>query len=292
MDTKKNTSDLIKKVRRIELKTKGLSNQIFSGEYHSAFKGRGMAFSEVREYAIGDEIRDIDWNVTARFGDPFVKVFEEERELTVLLVVDVSGSDSFGTKEKLKKELITEICAVLSFSAIKNNDKVGLIFFTDKVEKFIPPKKGKSHILRIIRELIEFNPENKKTNIAEALRYANKVVKKKSICFLLSDFVSPDFEDALRFTNKKHDLIAVNIYDQAERELPDVGLVPFQDLESGEFRWINSSNKRARKLFDELAAEQVNNLHRLFKKTGVDFVDIATDEDYIIPLMKLFKKRG
>jgi len=292
LDTKTNTTELIKKVRRIELKTRGLSNQIFSGEYHSAFKGRGMAFSEVREYAPGDEIRDIDWNVTARFGSPFVKVFEEERELTVILLVDISASDSFGTREKLKKELITEICAVLSFSAIQNNDKIGVIFFTDKIEKFIPPKKGKSHILRIIRELIEFEPESKKTDLSQALRYVNKVIKKKSICFLLSDFISPKYDDALKLTAKKHDLIALNIYDIRERELPNIGLVQFKDLESGQFKWINTSRKKTREAYQTIKEAQVAEVHALFKRSGVDFADLATDEDYIKPLMKLFKKRG
>src|SRR4051812_45301206 len=228
------TTELLKKVRKIEIKTRGLSSHIFSGEYHSAFKGRGMAFSEVREYNPGDDIRSIDWNVTARFNHPYIKVFEEERELTVILLVDISASGDFGTKNQFKKDLIIELCAVLSFSAIQNNDKIGIIFFSDKIEKFIPPKKGKSHILRIIRELIEFKPENKKTNITEALRYATNVIKKKSIVFLISDFIDVGFEDALKLTNKKHDLVCLRIYDERETELPEAGLVRFVNTETNE----------------------------------------------------------
>src|SRR4051812_34979649 len=244
------TTELLKKVRKIEIKTRGLSSHIFSGEYHSAFKGRGMAFSEVREYTPGDDIRMIDWNVTARFGHPFIKVFEEERELTVMLVVDVSGSESFGTGNQFKKDLITELCAVLSFSAIQNNDKIGIIFFSDQIEKFIPPKKGKSHILRIIRELIEFQPQHQKTDISNALRYLTNVIKKRSICFVISDFMedaSPaagTLEDALKLANKKHDVVALQIYDERETNLPDVGLIRLRHAETGDVLNVDTSDER------------------------------------------------
>jgi uncharacterized protein (DUF58 family) len=286
------TAELLKKVRRIELKTKGLTNQIFSGEYHSAFKGKGMAFSEVREYAVGDEVRTIDWNVTARFGHPFVKVFEEERELTVILVVDVSASDSFGSTEQLKKNMITEICAVLAFSAIYNNDKIGVIFFSDQVEKFIPPKKGKSHILRIIRELIEFEPEHKTTNIGEALRYLNNVVKKRSIAFLITDFLADDYEDGLKLANKKHDLVALQIYDQRELEMPAVGRVLFQDPETGETRWVNTNSKSVREKYRKSGEERMQNVKNACKRAGVDLASIATNESYIKPIRNLFSKRA
>lgn len=286
-----NTTELLKKVRRIELKTRGISNQIFSGEYHSAFKGRGMAFSEVREYMQGDEIRTIDWNVTARLNEPYVKVFEEERELTVVLLVDVSASDSFGTNTQLKRDLITEICAVLSFSAIQNNDKIGVIFFTDKVEKFIPPKKGKSHILRIIRELIEFKPDSKKTNISEALGYLNKVIKKRSITFVISDFIDDKFSDALKIANNKHDIVALRVYDKTEEDLPNIGYVEFLDAETGETKWVNTSSKRVRSIYKENADDRREFLRVLFKKAGVDMAHIATGEPYIKPLINLFKKR-
>lgn len=286
------TAALLKKVRRIELKTRGLSNQIFSGEYHSAFKGRGMAFSEVREYVTGDEIRTIDWNVTARLNHPYVKVFEEERELTVIILVDISGSDSFGTGRQLKKSQITEICAVLAFSAIQNNDKIGVIFFSDQVEKFIPPKKGKSHILRIIRELIEFEPEHRQTNIDEALRYLINGVKKRSIAFLISDFMDDGYEKALKIANKKHDLVALRVYDPREQELPDMGLVPFRDAETGQLEWINTSSKKVRTAFKSKALEHEAKVQDLFRRSGVDHVSIAADENYIRPLMTLFKRRG
>jgi len=286
------TAELLKKVHRIEIKTRGISNQIFSGEYHSAFKGRGMAFSEVREYVPGDEIRTIDWNVTARLGHPYVKVFEEERELTVILVVDVSGSDSFGTNEQLKKQQITEICAVLAFSAIQNNDKIGVIFFSDQVEKFIPPKKGKSHILRIIRELIEFKPDHKKTNIGEALRYLINGVKKRSIAFLISDFIDDGYERALKIANRKHDLVALRIYDPREQEIPAMGLVPFRDAETGDLQWINTSNPLVRRNYKARALEQQSKMQDLFRRSGVDYTSIATNESYIKPLMTLFKRRG
>ncbi|TXC76177.1 DUF58 domain-containing protein [Luteibaculum oceani] len=290
---KESTSEILKKVRRIELKTRGLSNQIFSGQYHSAFKGRGMAFSEVREYMPGDEIRTIDWNVTARFNQPYVKIFEEERELTVILVVDVSASDNFGSKEKLKKNLITELCAVLSFSAIQNNDKIGVIFFSDKVEKFIPPKKGKSHILRIIRELIEFEPESKGTNISEALTFLNNAIKKRAIAFLISDFMDDHpFKDGLRLANQRHDLVALQIKDEREESLPNVGLLPVVNPETGEWQWMDSSSKKVRNAYKQEAARWNESLHKLFKKTGVDFVSLYPNRSYVAPLINLFKKRS
>lgn len=292
MSQNTNTSELIKKVRRIELKTRGLSKQIFSGEYHSAFKGRGMAFSEVRDYAPGDEIRDIDWNVTARFGHPFVKVFEEERELNVMLVVDISGSDQFGSHSKTKKEVITELCAVLAFSAIQNNDKIGVILFSDQIELFIPPKKGKKHILRIIRELIEFEPNSKQTDIAQALAFLNRVTKKRSICFLISDFISPAFDTELKMTNKKHDLIALNVFDQRERTLPKVGVIPFEDMETGAINWVNTNSRSVRENYAELVQKRHRELQDILTKSGVDHADIDTSEDYIIPLSKLLKKRA
>ncbi|PJB15440.1 MAG: DUF58 domain-containing protein [Flavobacteriales bacterium CG_4_9_14_3_um_filter_32_8] len=287
------TTELLKKVRKIEIKTRGLSNQIFSGEYHSAFKGRGMAFSEVREYQHGDEIRSIDWNVTARFNHPYVKVFEEERELTVMLLVDVSGSKEFGTQNKTKQELATEICAVLAFSAIHNNDKVGVIFFTDKIEKFIPPKKGKSHILMIIRDLIDFIPESKGTDISQALKYFNNVIKKRCTAFLLSDFVTNEnFENALKIGNRKHDLIALRLYDKAEEELPNIGLVPMLDAETNNIQWVNTSSKEVQKEYKIEALKKRDDLKNIFKKCGVDTTSIATHEDYVKPLMALFKRRG
>ena len=287
------TSELLKKVRKIEIKTRGLSSQIFSGEYHSAFKGRGMAFSEVREYQHGDEVRTIDWNVTARFGHPYVKVFEEERELTVMLLVDVSGSKEFGTQQKTKQELATEICAVLAFSAIQNNDKVGVIFFSDKIEKFIPPKKGRSHILMIIRDLIDFTPESKGTDISLALKYFNNVIKKRCTAFLLSDFVSPnDFEHAIKIANRKHDLIALRLYDSAEEELPNIGLVPMLDSETNATQWVNTSSASIRKDYKIEALKRRDYLKTTFKKGGIDSTNIGTHEDYVKPLMALFKRRG
>ncbi len=286
------TAELLKKVRRIELKTKGLSNQIFSGEYHSAFKGRGMAFSEVREYAVGDEVRTIDWNVTARFGHPYVKIFEEERELTVILVVDVSASDSFGSTAQIKKSLITEICAVLAFSAITNNDKIGVIFFSSKVEKFITPKKGKSHILRIIRELIEFKPEESGTNISEALRYLNNVVKKRSIAFLISDFMDKDYEDSLKLANRKHDMVALRIHDKREAEMPNVGMAQFTDPETGEVRWVNTASRKVREAYHQAALNRELKADNALRRAGIDTASIATDESYIQPLRNLFSKRS
>jgi len=285
------TTELLKKVRKIEIKTRGLSNQIFSGEYHTAFKGRGMAFSEVREYMPGDDIRTIDWNVTARFNNPYVKIFEEEREMTVMLVVDMSGSKDFGTKEKTKRELITELCAVLSFSAIQNNDKIGVIFFSDQIEKFIPPKKGKSHILRIIRELIEFTPVHKKTNISQALKYLNNVIKKRSIAFLMSDFLDTNYEEALKIANRKHDVVGIRIYDRHEKELPSIGLIKILDAETSELRWIDTSDKQVRTAYKASALKFDDDLKKLLNRSGVDFTSIATHESYITPLVNLFKKR-
>ncbi len=285
------TSELLKKVRKIEIKTRGLSNQLFSGEYHTAFKGKGMTFSEVREYQAGDDIRSIDWNVTARFNNTYVKVFEEEREMTVMLVVDVSASGEFGTQKQLKQELITELCAVLAFSAIQNNDKIGVIFFTDKIEKFIPPKKGKSHILRIIRDLIEFKPEHKKTDVRQALRYLTSVIKKRSIAFLISDFMADNFTDALKIANKKHDLVALRIYDKREMELPDMGLVKFKDAETDTLKWIDTSDKNVRVHYYATAKKRETLLKEIFNKSGVDSADINTAETYIKPLSNLFKRR-
>jgi len=285
------TSDLLKKVRKIEIKTRGLSNQIFSGEYHSAFKGRGMTFSEVREYQAGDDIRSIDWNVTARFNTPFVKVFEEEREMTVMLLVDVSASGEFGTQKQLKQDVITELCAVLAFSSIQNNDKIGVIFFTDKIEKFIPPKKGKSHVLRIIRDLIEFEPEHKRTNIQQALKYLTNVIKKRSIAFVISDFMDDNFIDALKIANKKHDLVALRIYDKREQDLPDIGLVKLLDAETGTIKWVDTSDKNVRTHFMAEAKKREAYLKDTFNKSGVDTANINTAESYIQPLTNLFKRR-
>jgi uncharacterized protein (DUF58 family) len=286
------TSDLLKKVRKIEIKTRGLSNQLFAGEYHSAFKGSGMTFNEVRDYHPGDEIRKIDWNVTARFNSPFVKVFEEEREMTVMLLVDTSASEFFGTRVQLKKELITEICAVLSFSAIQNNDKIGVIFFGNEVEKFIPPKKGKSHILRIIRELISFEPQTQGTNIGEALRYLTNAIKKKSTAFLLSDFLDDkNYENALKVANKKHDLISLRIYDRLQEDLPNIGLVPFYDAESGSTILVDTSSKSVRTDYNLNSRKQREGLFDQFKKSGIDYANISTQDNYVRPLMNLFKKR-
>jgi uncharacterized protein (DUF58 family) len=285
------TTELLKKVRKIEIKTRGLSSQIFSGEYHSAFKGRGMAFSEVREYIPGDDIRSIDWNVTARFNHPYVKVFEEERELTVMLLVDISASGDFGTRQQFKRELITELCAVLSFSAIQNNDKIGVIFFSDRIEKFIPPKKGKTHILRIIRELINFRPEGKGTDISQALRYFTNMIKKRSIAFLISDFLSSNYEDPLKIASRKHDLVAIKIYDQRESELPDVGLIRLQDAETGKLVWVDTARRITRERYRLNWEKLQSGIDQRFLRSGVDHVKIGTHQNYVQPLMNLFKKR-
>lgn len=286
------TAELLKKVRKIEIKTKGLSTQIFSGEYHSAFKGRGMAFSEVREYTPGDDIRTIDWNVTARMRETYVKVFEEEREMSVMLLVDVSASGQFGTQKQFKQDLITELCAVIAFSASQNNDKIGVIFFSDKIEKFIPPKKGKSHILRIIRELINIEPQQKGTNIELALKYLTNVIKKKSICFLISDFHDNNFyADALKIANRKHDLVALRIHDHHESKIPDVGLIKLRDNETGKLLWIDTSDKNFRKQMEINHLKFEAQLKDTFNKSGVDYTTIHTHEGYVKPLMNLFKKR-
>ena len=292
-------SELLKRVRKIEIKTRGLSRHIFAGQYHSAFKGRGMAFSEVREYQYGDDIRNIDWNVTARFNQPYIKVFEEERELTVMLLIDVSGSRFFGTTNQLKKNLITEIAAVLAFSAIQNNDKIGVIFFSDRVEKFISPQKGRTHILRIIRELIEFTPDNKGTNISEALRYLTNAIKKRCTAFVISDFldISPDgeranFTDALSIAGNKHDVVGIRVYDPREVEIPPVGLVKFKDAETGSYTWVDTTNEGVREAFSQWWRKSEVILKQTFSKSKVDWIPIATNEDYVKPLIKLFKQRA
>ncbi len=269
-----------------------MSNHIFSGQYHSVFKGRGMAFSEVREYQFGDDIRNIDWNVTARFGHPYIKVFEEERELTVMLLIDVSKSNEFGTVSSLKQDHITEIAAVLAFSAIKNNDKVGVIFFSNKIEKFIPPKKGTSHILRIIRELVDFHAENAETNLTEALKYFTNVIKKRCTAFILSDFLDSGFEDAIKIANKKHDLIAVDIFDERETELPVVGLVRIRNAETGQQLWIDSANRKVRESYKNWFTGHSKYISDIFMRSGIDSVKIRTDQDYVKPLMNLFNRRG
>lgn len=292
-----NSNDILRQVRKIEIKTRGLSNEIFAGQYHSAFKGRGMAFSEVREYRIGDDVRDIDWNVTARSRAPHVKVYEEERELTMMLLVDVSGSRLFGSTSKLKKNLITEIAAVLAFSATENNDKVGCIFFSDRVEKFIPPKKGRAHILMIIRELIEFTPQATGTDVGEALHYLTNVLKKRSTAFVLSDFMDCDgvervrFEDPLKIASGKHDLVGIRIYDRREESLPDVGILELQDAETGEKVWVDTSSASTRKAYADHWTKTNTQIDHALSRARVDNVRIATDEDYVKSLMKLFKRR-
>jgi len=286
------TTELLKKVRKIEIKTKGLSKHVFSGEYHSAFKGRGMSFSEVRGYQYGDDVRNIDWNVTARSGEPHVKIFEEERELTVMLLIDVSQSANFGTANQFKKGIITEISAVLSFSAIQNNDKVGVIFFTDKIEKFIPPKKGKSHILRIIRELINLQPEDAGTDIGMALRYFNNVVKKRSICFVLSDFMGKGYEDPLRIASRRHDMVGIHLFDQREQDLPNIGMVRAKDAETGEFAWLDTSSATVRDQYAGWFKGNFDYFKNVFAKSGVDSVSIRTDEPYVNALLRFFKKRS
>ncbi|MEQ8703894.1 MAG: DUF58 domain-containing protein [Phaeodactylibacter sp.] len=286
------TSELLKKVRKIEIKTRGLSRHLFSGEYHSAFKGRGMSFSEVRDYQYGDDVRNIDWNVTARTGTPHVKIFEEERELTVMLLIDMSPSSFFGTVNQLKNEIMTEICAVLAFSAINNNDKVGVAFFANEVELFIPPKKGKQHILRIIRELINFEPKGKGTEIGTTLEYFNNLVKKRSICFIISDFLSMGYEQALRVAARRHDMIGVNIIDPREENLPDVGLLRAQDAESGEIRWVDTSARRLREAYAKWHQQHVDYFSRTFKKSGAAVVNIRTNESYVDALHQFFQQRS
>ena len=287
------TSELLKKVRRIEIKTRGLSRNIFAGQYHSAFKGRGMAFSEVREYQYGDDIRDIDWNVTARYVRPYVKVFEEERELTVMLLIDVSGSRDFGSVNVMKKEVITEIAATLAFSAIQNNDKIGVVFFSDKIEKFIPPQKGKKHILYIIRELIDFKPQDTKTDIAQVLKFLTNAIKKRCTTFLISDFIDKDgFKDALTIANRKHDVVTIQVYDRRETELPSVGLMKIKDAETGAERWIDSSSARVREAYKEWWNRRQTIMSDSFKKCRVDSVSIRTEDDYVKALIALFDKRS
>jgi uncharacterized protein (DUF58 family) len=284
-------TELLKKVRRIEIKTRGLSRHIFAGEYHSAFKGRGIAFSEVREYQYGDDIRSIDWNVTARFNHPYVKIFEEEREMTVMLLIDVSGSGNFGTRVTYKRDIMTEVAAVLSFSAIYNNDKIGVIFFSDKVEKFIPPLKGRKHILRIIRELLDFTSESKKTNLDEPLRFLTNAIKKRCTTFIISDFIVPEFEEALRIASNKHDIVALKVYDPLEQSMPDIGLIKVADSETGEEKWIDTSSASTRSSYEKWWSDHMAVIKNIFNRCGVDSAELRTDLDYVKPLIMLFEKR-
>ncbi len=287
MDTK----ELLKKVRKIEIKTRRLSDHIFGGEYHSTFKGRGMTFSEVRQYQFGDDVRSIDWNVTARYNEPFVKVFEEERELTMMLMVDVSGSELFGTSNQFKKEIVTELSATLAFSALQNNDKVGLILFSDEIELFIPPKKGKTHVLRIIRELLEFEPKSNKTNLAVALKYLTNVMKKKAIVFVLSDFIDDDYQQTIRITGKKHDVTGIRIYDEREESIPNLGMVQMQDAETGEVRLINTQSKNVRMAYGKYHQERVRYFEDVFTKSGCGVLSCRVDESYVKKLLGYFKRR-
>lgn len=287
------TNEIFKRVRQIEIKTRGLSNNIFAGEYHSAFKGRGMAFSEVREYQYGDDIRDIDWNVTARYNKPFVKVFEEERELTVMLLIDVSGSLNFGTVTQTKRNMVTEIAATLAFSAIQNNDKIGVIFFSDRIEKFIPPKKGRKHILRIIRELLEFKPQSIRTDVGQAVEYLTQVIKRRCTAFLMSDFIDQkNFSTALTVANRKHDVVAIQVFDRRMADLPDVGLIKVCDAETGHEQYIDSSSRRVRQAHHDWWVKCQRRLDDMFTRSNVDSVSIRTDQDYVASLMALFAKRN
>ena len=287
------TADLLKKVRRIEIKARGLSSNIFAGEYHSAFKGRGMAFSEVREYSYGDDMRDIDWNVTARYNKPFVKIFEEERELTVMLLIDVSESLSFGTSTAIKRDMLAEIAATLAFSAIQNNDKIGVIFFSDKIEKFVPPKKGRKHILYIIRKILSFEPENNQTDISMVLRYLTNAIKKRCTAFLLSDFIdTSDYKQALKIANRKHDLVSVQVYDKMSTELKPLGLMKVYNPETGDDQWIDTSSRKVRSIYRNWWINQQTYMQGAFKQSGVDSVSISTDDDYVKSLLMLFQKRG
>lgn len=286
------TSEILKRVRQIEIKTRGLSSNIFAGEYHSAFKGRGMAFSEVREYQYGDDIRDIDWNVTARFNKPFVKVFEEERELTVMLLIDVSGSLNFGTISQTKRDMVTEIAATLAFSAIQNNDKIGVIFFSDRIEKFIPPKKGRKHILFIIRELLDFKPDSQLTDVGQAVEYLTRVIKRRCTAFVISDFIDrKDYSTSLTVANHKHDVVAIQVYDRRLAQLPDVGLMKVKDAETGVEYYIDTSSKKLRRAHEEWWKVGQNRLRETFSKSGVDSVSVRTDQDYVMALMSLFAQR-
>ena len=287
------TSEIIKKVRKIEIKTRGLSSNIFAGQYHSAFKGRGMAFSEVREYQFGDDVRDIDWNVTARFHRPYVKVFEEERELTVMLLIDVSGSLDFGTQKQMKRDMVTEIAATLAFCAIQNNDKIGVVFFSDKIEKYIPPKKGRKHILYIIREMLDFKPESTRTDVKQAIEFLSSVQKRRTTAFILSDFyVRGDFLQSLQIANRKHDVVAIQVYDQRARELPDVGLMKVVDAETGYEQYVDTSSKKLRQAYNKYWLTRQAQLQDTFNKSNVDSVSIATNEDFVKSLLLLFKKRN
>ncbi|GGZ88751.1 DUF58 domain-containing protein [Algibacter mikhailovii] len=288
MDTK----ELLKKVRKIEIKTRRLSDHIFGGEYHSTFKGRGMTFSEVRQYQFGDDVRNIDWNVTARYSEPYVKVFEEERELTMMLMVDISGSELFGTEQQFKNEVITEIAATLAFSATQNNDKIGLILFSDKVELYIPPKKGRSHVLRIIRELIEFTPESKKTNLVEALKFMQNVMKKKAIVFVLSDFIVDDYHQTMKIVSGKHDVTGIRVYDKREQTIPNIGVVQMQDEETGEYMLVNTLSKKVRLNYEKFYNDKVAYYKDSFSKSGAGAMDCRVDESYVKKLLGYFKRRG
>ena len=290
--TKMDTKELLKKVRKIEIKTRRLSDHIFSGEYHSSFKGRGMTFSEVRQYGYGDDVRSIDWNVTARYNEPFVKVFEEERELTMVLMVDVSGSEYFGTTKQFKRETITEISATLAFSAIQNNDKVGLLLFSDEIELFIPPKKGKPHVLRIIRELIEFHPKSKKTNITQALRYLSNVMKKKAIVFILSDFMDDDYDNALKIVGRKHDVTGIRVFDKYEEEIPKLGMVPMLDAETGNTILVNTNSNRVRTNYKAHYLKTIDYFENTFRRSGSGTINTRIDESYVKKLLGYFKRRG
>ena len=287
------TSEIIRKVRKIEIKARGLSSNIFAGQYHSAFKGRGMAFSEVREYQFGDDVRDIDWNVTARFHRPYVKVFEEERELTVMLLIDVSGSLDFGTQKQMKRDMVTEIAATIAFSAIQNNDKIGVVFFSDKIEKYIPPKKGRKHILYIIREMLDFHPESQRTDVKQAVEFLSSVQKRRTTAFILSDFyVRNDFQQSLQIANRKHDVVAIQVYDERARELPDVGLMKVVDAETGFEQYVDTSSKRLRDSYRKYWQGRQSQLQETFNKSNVDNVSIATSEDFVKSLLLLFKQRS
>uniref|UniRef100_UPI00404ADFA2 DUF58 domain-containing protein n=1 Tax=Gelidibacter sp. TaxID=2018083 RepID=UPI00404ADFA2 len=288
MDTK----ELLKKVRKIEIKTRRLSNHIFGGEYHSTFKGRGMTFSEVREYQYGDDVRNIDWNVTARYNEPYVKVFEEERELTLMLMVDISGSEWFGTEAQFKNEIITEIAATLAFSATQNNDKIGLILFSDAIELYIPPKKGRSHVLRLIRELIEFQPKSKQTNISEALKFLSNVMKKRAIVFVLSDFIADDYKQTLKIAASKHDVTGIRIYDKKEEAIPNLGMVQMQDEETGELMLVNTASKSVRTNYSKYYNEKVEFYKDTFSKSGAGTIHCRVDESYVKKLLGYFKQRG
>ncbi|WMI68744.1 DUF58 domain-containing protein [Mangrovimonas sp. YM274] len=288
MDTK----ELLKKVRKIEIKTRRLSDHIFGGEYHSTFKGRGMTFSEVRQYQFGDDVRNIDWNVTARYNEPYVKVFEEERELTMMLMVDVSGSELFGTEQQFKNEVVTEIAATLAFSATQNNDKIGLILFSDEIELFIPPKKGRSHVLRIIRELIEFQPKSRQTNVVEALKFLTNVMKKKAIVFMLSDFIADDYKQTLKIVCGKHDVTGIRVYDQREEEIPNIGMVQMQDEETGELMLVNTQSKTVRRNYSKFYHDKVDYFRDSFTKSGAGTIDCRVDESYVKKLLGYFKRRA